>query len=61
MLCQSIDPKEDHIMDRESDVFDPLMSVDDLNLFNDKILEESRVGQDEFHLYESSLVNYCLP
>ena len=56
MLFWAIDPKEEHIIDMKADFFDPLLFVNDLSLLNVKILEESRDGEDEFHLHEYGLV-----
>ena len=61
MLCRTINPKEEHIIDREGDFFDPLLSVNDINDLKVKRLEHSRVGEDEFNLYELGLVKYSLP
>lgn len=61
MLCWVINRKEEHIIDREGDVFDPLLFVNDLSTLKVKILKESRVGEDEFRLHESGLVKWCLP
>ena len=58
ILCQTIDPKEEHITDREGDVFNLLLYVNDLDVLKSKVLEESRVGKYEFNHYEYGLVKY---
>lgn len=52
ILCKYIDPNEGHIIDKESDIFDPILFISDLNQLKDNILEDYRVGQDEFNLCE---------
>ena len=60
VLCQVIDSKEEHIIDKKGDFFDPLISISNLNVLKVKILEYSREGEDKCHLHEFGLLEYFL-
>lgn len=61
ILTKFLDLKEDNLFDRYFDIFDPIIAINDIFQLKDEIVEESIVGDDEFNLCESSLVNFCLP
>lgn len=61
ILCKYFDPNKEHIIDREGDIFDPILYISDMDKLKENILEESIVVWDEFNLCESILVHFCLP
>lgn len=60
-LCWSLDPKEDHLTNRDIDIFNPFLSIDNLPSHKNNLLECFELGQDDFHPCWSSLVNFYIP
>ena len=58
-LCWSLDPKEDHLSDQEVNIFDPFLSITNLNSLKEHLLEESKLGKDGSHLCKFGLVHFC--
>ena len=58
---QSFDPKEDHLTETEVSIFDPFLKIDDLSSLKSQLLEDYELGQDNFHVCQSGLVNLCIP
>lgn len=57
---ETFQPKRS-MSDRDFDVFDPVLTINDLSQLKDQIIEESRASQDNFNLFESGLVQFWLP
>lgn len=55
-LCKYIDPNEEHLIDSEGDISDIILFVSDINQLKERVLLESRVGQEEFNICELNLV-----
>ena len=45
-------PKEECLFDREYDILELVLSVSDMIIFKNQIIEESRVWGDDFNLVE---------
>ena len=59
IITKFLDPKEDFLSDSDYDVFDLVLSINDIVGHKHKILQDSMVQGDAFHLVESGLVNFC--
>lgn len=58
-LCWSMNNKGDHLIDREVDIFDLFLSINDLENHKSHLLKDFK--KDDFQLFESSVVIFCLP
>ena len=60
-LCWSLDLKEDHSIDWEVNSFDIFLSISDLDGLKQHLLQDYRLGKDEFHLCKPGSVHLCFP
>lgn len=61
MLSNILDPKEEYLSNRDINVFDPLLLVDNLYQFKNEVLKESWVDHDNLNLCELNIVSFGLP
>ena len=61
VITKFLNPKEECLFDRDFDVFDLILNVNDIVGFKNRVIEKSTVQGDAFNLVESGLIHYYLP
>ena len=60
-LSWSLDLKENHVSEREVDMFFPFLSIDYLSNMKSQLLKHYELGKDLFHFCCFSLINFRIP